>query len=171
MIVFYNEASFRGYARKFNYSRPRLSTTNRSLYRPLPLSTKKRRVFPPKEKKRKENWSFASGKGQQLSGFLTETCSIHVRAKRTVVSLSWHPSSHDFVKKFAAMRRTRCFFGKSNTELLCDRTQIVRTLTTWRQETFFKKTLSPLQTFHLLLFPFSIRHFEGKSFDYPVLGF
>lgn len=126
---------------------------------------------PPKEKKRKENWSFASGKGQQLSGFLTETCSIHVRAKRTVVSLSWHPSSHDFVKKFAAMRRTRCFFGKSNTELLCDRTQIVRTLTTWRQETFFKKTLSPLQTFHLLLFPFSIRHFEGKSFDYPVLGF
>lgn len=126
---------------------------------------------PPKEKKRKENWSFASGKGQQLSGFLTETCSIHVRAKRTVVSLSWHPSSHDFVKKFAAMRRTRCFFRKSNTELLCDRTQIVRTLTTWRQETFFKKTLSPLQTFHLLLFPFSIRHFEGKSFDYPVLGF
>lgn len=126
---------------------------------------------PRRKRKRKENWSFASGKGQQLSGFLTETCSIHVRAKRTVVSLSWHPSSHDFVKKFAAMRRTRCFFRKSNTELLCDRTQIVRTLTTWRQETFFKKTLSPLQTFHLLLFPFSIRHFEGKSFDYPVLGF
>lgn len=37
---------------------------------------------PPKEKKRKENWSFASGKGQQLSGFLRDLFD-----PRTVVSL------------------------------------------------------------------------------------
>lgn len=125
--------------------------------------------FSPRRKRREKKTGLSRVERGNNCPVFWETCSIHVR-----LSLSWYPSSHDFVKKFAAMRRTRCFFGKSNTELLCDRTQIVRTLTTWRQETFFKKTLSPLQTFHrfhLLLFPFSIRHFEGKSFDYPVLGF
>lgn len=93
MIIFSNEASFRGY--EFNYSRPRLSPTNRSGSLSS-VSTKKREFFPRGKRKERKNLVFRKWKEATTVRFFDQ----HLFDPRTseADTCLWHPSSDDFVK-------------------------------------------------------------------------
>lgn len=157
MIIFSNEASFCGY--EFNYSRPRLSPTNRSGSLSS-VSTKKREFFPRGKRKERKNLVFRKWKEATTVRFFDQ----HLFDPRTseADTCLWHPSSDDFVKSSGkVIQRDSSGTG------LCRRADI----NDLAPGNVFVKKLSRTTSFHRfpLFLPFSIRHSEGKSFDYPVL--
>lgn len=157
MIIFSNEASFCGY--EFNYSRPRLSPTNRSGSLSS-VSTKKREFFPRGKRKERKNLVFRKWKEATTVRFFDQ----HLFDPRTseADTCLWHPSSDDFVKSSGKVIQSCSGTG------LCRRADI----NDLAPGNVFVKKLSRTTSFHRfpLFLPFSIRHSEGKSFDYPVLG-
>lgn len=153
MIIFSNEASFRGY--EFNYSRPRLSPTNRSGSLSS-VSTKKREFFPRGKRKERKNLVFRKWKEATTVRFFDQ----HLFDPRTseADTCLWHPSSDDFVKSSRKVIQSCSGTG------LCRRADI----NDLAPGNVFVKKLSRIVS-SILFLPFSIRHSEGKSFDYPVL--